>query len=398
MPVKNNIVGVWRNVRLTNASDNIKVSTDSSGTMWGSTGNTPINTIKLLLDSADFKTAMNVSSLEMIQGTAFTKAVDIKEASDSLGISGPMLFAEREDSASSYSNPLPLNAYNRFFGDASTVAAAYLWNALNIKTGTITHEVIDSINMSLGDGGFTFSTTLKGDPSSLYPKFYSNNGTTIPYGDDPNESGSQNVQTALRKATWYDFYLPITIKTVVGTVGTGVELSQDVNIAAAIRSWKGNITIGTEPFNLIGRGQAPWWSISSVKMNGDFTVVFPILGEVDGTGTYHTIIPTWQAVPLPWGERGGNINMGTGFGARTIIANGDIIPKVEGNVGDRPDIFTISKVGILPLYVKNSAPVLGDIPTDENGYLSVVIKDSSVNIKAGIIEAQVTYEVIFSNA
>lgn len=267
------------------------------------------------------------------------------------------------------------------------------------RLGTITHELVDNISMTLGDNGFSFTTNLKGDPSSLYPKFYSNTETTIPYGDDPDQAGSQNVDTALRKATWYDFYLPITVRTVTGTTGTGVTLAADVNMAAAIRDWSGTITIGTDEFTLIGRGQAPWWSISSVKMNGSFTVVFPILGEIGGvTGTYHTVIPTWQAVPWPWGEQGGDITVGTGFGSRTITEAGAVDPLSGGIVGDRPDVFTISKVGILPLYVKNSAPVLGDIPLDVDDNLSIVIKESSVDIKSGIIEAKVQYEVIFSNA
>ena len=29
---------------------------------------------------------------------------------------------------------------------------------------------------------------------------------------------------------------------------------------------------------------------------------FPILGEISGAGTYHTVVPTWQAVPYP-GEK-----------------------------------------------------------------------------------------------
>jgi hypothetical protein len=404
MPVKNNIVGVWRNVQLVNASNDIKVTTSADGTIYGKNATKQINQIKLLLESANFATEMAVNPLQMIQGTAFTKAVDIKSAKDTLTINGPMLLAELPDTAASGSYntdaPLLLNAYDSDFGDASTVAGAYLWNALNIGSGTITHELVDNISMTLDDNGFTFSISLKGDPSSLYPKFYSNTGTTIPYGDDPTVEGSENVDTALRKATWYDFYLPITIRTVTGTTGTGLQLSDTINIAAAIRKWTGNIQIGTkDEFNLIGRGQAPWWSISSVAMNGTFTVVFPILGEISGAGTYHTVVPTWQAVPYPWGEKGVPLPPGVGFGARTITAAGAISPVPTGDVGDRPDVFTISQVGILPLYVKNSEMVLGDIPTnDTDNNLSIVLKKSAVNITAGVIQADVDYEVIFSKA
>ena len=132
-------------------------------------------------------------------------------------------------------------------------------------------------------------------------------------------------------------------------------------------------------------------------MNGSFSVVFPLLPEPNGPGTYQTVVPTWQAVPFPWGDLAPS-GTDIGFGNRDISNIGGLVPVPSGAFGDRPDVFTISKVGIIPRYVKGGAPVLGDIPTDNNGKISIVVENVKTNIQPGIIKASCDYRVVFSNA
>lgn len=395
MPIKNNITGVWRHLKLVNSGStktgytgNRSLTADSTGTL------TNLKDIYIIAESATPGTDMSVQPVSLLQGTVKTKVVNIQESTDSLTVTGPMLLAET--SSPSTTPQIVLANTSNVFGDASNVAVAYLYDALNFNptsgsTSTI-HSYAESIEFSLDASGFKWTVGLKGDPTSLRPKYFDPSTSTIPFGHYTGSSVPK-LETALRVATYYDFYVQASVKMATAMSGNTVTW-ETKTLAGAIESMKSTIKIEADMVKLIGRGQAPIFSISKVSMSGSMSVIFPLCEEVAGSGVYPTLVPTWQALPQPWGT---SPNDAMGF--RSVDNSGNLTPTPTMDFPDTPDRFYVDEISIVPLYVSNGKPVIdatafGDAGIDLSS-MPVVIKQTNEEINSGIIKSSMQYEVIF---
>jgi len=378
MPVRTNISGIWRVVKLTNVTG-IGSNVQSTGTLIGDPLN-PISGLYLLLERASFENQMEVSPMQLTQGTALTKVLDIRNSTDTLSVSGPMLFASQNISPSAIPSPVVypvLAAGTKIFGDASTVATAYLSGALTPQNNANSYAT--DISITIDENGATFDTNIKGDPTSLYPNFAPVGNSVVPLG-----SSIPDLPSALRKAQWYDFY----VEAGVTMVNSGNPDGSDptfatVDVVGAIKSMKYSISIGAEPFNLVGRGQAPWFAINKIALVANMTLVFPLLNlDVDYT-RFNTPFVTAQYLPGPWGPE-----------------YGDSSPLVtpSGLFTERPDFFTIDTIDLSPKYKANGENVLDpnlfSVVSLDN--LSGVYKRSKVNISGQLITSELEFEVVFT--
>jgi hypothetical protein len=395
MPIKNNITGVWRHLKLVNAgTSKTGYTADRSLTADPGATVTNLKDIYIIAESAAPGTDMSVQPKQLLQGTVKTKVVDIQESTDSLTVTGPMLLAET--SSPSTTPQIVLANTTNVFGDAANVAVAYLYDALSFNptsgSSSTIHSYAESIEFTLDSNGFKWTVKLKGDPTSLRPKYFDPATSTIPFGHYTG-SAVPELETALRVATYYDFYVQASVKMATAMVGNNVTW-QTKTLAGAIESMTSTISIKADVVKLIGRGQAPIFSISGVSMSGSMSVIFPLCEEVAGSGIYPTIVPTWQALPQPWGTAPDDA-----MGFRSVDNTGNLTPAPTMDFPDTPDRFYVDEISIVPLYVSNGKPVIdstafGDVDIDLSS-MPVVIKQASEQINAGIIKSSMQYEVIF---
>ncbi len=401
MPVRNNITGIWRHLRLNESTLYSGYTSDRSLTadQTAASARQSLDQLFMIVENANFESQQSVSPTPLMQGTAKTKVVTIKEATDTLSITGPMLLAESDDAgAGATATPkIVMAETNNQFGDASTIATAYLYSALSfdptLGITTTVHSYAKEIKMDLSANGFNWTVNVEGDPTSLRPAYCIPAQSTIPYGyfGDGTLTPSPKLETALRVAVFYDFYILATVKMAVNNGGTIAY--QNTSMAGVIESMTSTISISAEPTLLIGRGQAPIFTINHVAMSGSMSVIFPLLDTV-GNGEMPTPVPTWQAVPEPWGDA---------KGFRDIVGGVlDPAPNAGGvlQFPDTPDQFYIDEISIVPLYVSNGKPILdstafGMDPSIDLSQMPVVIKQASENIGPGLIKSQLSYEVIF---
>jgi hypothetical protein len=378
MPVRNNITGIWRHLMLPNLTNYYTKmnGVQMQGCASGTGGAIPLSTPIYIVNDASVATEQAVSVEKMLQGSAKTKIVNIQNATDSMRLNGQMLFAE---GGSAPTGPQPLMKYtNNQYADAGNIAVAFIYKATNIDVESSDHAYAESIGFNIDNSGAKWNMSLKGDPTSLFPDFV--NDSMIPYGyDGPVEQRvPYPLTTALRVGAWYDFYVEATVGCWSGGSSGTVE---ETDVTAYISKYTMNIAIGSEQINLLGRGQAPYFGINSMAMNGSLEVVFSLMDPMV------TPVPTWQAVPGPWGTYKGMRN-----------AYNDPVPNTNRN--DWPDVLTVDSISIVPKYVYGQEAIIenttfgpGFEPTDTK----IIMKKSSIDINTGIIKASMDYEVIFSD-
>ena len=378
MPVRTNITGVWRVVKLSNI---IGVGSNvlSTGTLIGDVAN-PLSGLYLVLEKAEFENQMDVSPMQLTQGTAKTKVLDIRNSTDSLNVSGPMLFASQNIAPTATPNPIVypvLAAGSNIFGDASTVAVAYLNGALDPTNAQ--NSYAESITISLDENGASFNTNIKGDPTSLYPNFSPIGTTVVPLGSDVPD-----LPSALRKGQWYDFYVEASITMATGGDPSGANPTfAKVDTVGAVKSMSYNIQIGADPFNLLGRGQAPWFAIKSIAMTCNMTLVFPLLNLDANYTRFNTPLVTAQHLPGPWGPEYGDSSP---------------LTTPSGLFPERPDYFTIDTIDLSPKYKANGENLLdpsvfGMTSLDD---ISGVIQRSKVSLSGQLITSELEFQVVFA--
>ncbi len=394
MPIRNNITGIWRHLYLRNLSNSYQTSVSSAGGYDGSGGSSVsnLNTVVLIVESANFRTEQDVSTSSLLQGTVKTKVLQIGAATDSLEVSGPTLFAESSTTSDTTPKLLYAASTGTKYGDAGNVAVSFLEGALDITSSSAQNSFVEKIGLSIDESGVKWDVSLKGDPTSLYPEFGSS-GTTLPYGESTNSPAgpdtSDGLPTALREGRWFDFYVPTTVTFWDGATGT----PGAVDISATIKSYSANIDIGYDQINLVGTGQAPWFAINKIAMNGTISLVFPLLEIL--YGQEYAPVPTWQAVPNAW-TAGSSVY--TSYGSRLPSSTG-VDPATTGTFPDRPDICTVDSMAVIPKFVSNGGDVfpstLFGFPSG-NSTTAIVMKSSSINVGTGILTADMDYEVIFT--
>ena len=377
MPVRTNIAGVWRVVSLKNVKG-IGSNVTSDGTLIGDITNL-LSSKYLILEKADFEGRMDVSPMQLTQGTAKTKVLDIRNATDTLSVSGPMLFASQNIGPTATPSPIVypvLAAGSNLFGDASTVATAYLNGALDPQNSQ--NSYAESIRISVDDNGAMFNVQIKGDPTSLYPNFAPVGSSVVPLG-----SQVPDLPSALRKAQWFDFYVESSILMATGGNADGSDPTfATVSTVGAIKSMSYNIQIGAQQFNLVGRGQAPWFAINSIALTANISLVFPLLNLDADYTRFNTPLITAQHLPGPWGPEYGDSSPLT-------------VPT--GKFPDRPDFFTVDTLDLSPKYKDNGANLLD--PT-LFGMISLtdipgVVQRSRVSLSGQLITSELEFQVVF---
>jgi len=368
--VKSNITGIWRHVRLTSLVDGVTTGVDVDGSLISA--GYPLNGIYLIIQSATPKLSMETTPVPMLVGTPKTKVVRISFASDTLSITGPLLFAEVD---AALTPSLVLDKTSGVYGDAANVAAAYLGTMLDpIALDGLT-SFASAIGFTLDENGANFNITLEGDPGSLYPDFSDPDDDTImiPFGYDADEYGllpgtpTTPIGTALRVGSWYDFYITGTIR---AKNNSGFETAQSIDGVVSKMSF--NIQISSEKIPILGNDQAPLFAISSIQMTGSMDVIFPLL--VDNGVNFPTPFTTMQRLDSVWG---------------TTYSTGDF--------PNYPDVFTIDTISAVPKYKVNDAPLFSDsLMGVDLSAVDVVFNETSVDIGTGVLKASLSYIVIFT--
>jgi len=405
MPVKNNITGLWRHYKLANFATNVYTGVDGNKSLIGGTGagagQKLLKDVFLIVDKADTTTEQETEAAKMLVGTPKTKVVKIGRATDKLSLSGPMLFSESQGSAvDCVPKPVIAETFGTTaYGDASSVAAAMLYSSTNFTATSNQTSYADKIGLNIDENGANFDISMVGDPTSLYANFYDPANSIAPFGYDGTAVGGRPtdpLNKALRVGTFYDFYVNAQIKATSST-GSPPSFDSTFQVGAAIRGITMNISIGAEQISLLGMGQAPFFAINQVAMEGTIKIVFPLLATT-GTSNFKTPVPTWQAVPNAF-PSAIQIAAGTLPGNRTISALGVPTPAALCKFPDAPDKFVVDTVSVIPYYLSNNQPLFasgafgGDIDITS---IKVVMKSSRVNISVGVLEADMAYQVIFS--
>ena len=401
MPVKNNITGLWRHYKLANMGSGITTGCDANGSLTGDSKaatNYSLKDLFLIVNSANSSTEQTVSTEKLLVGTPKTKVVNIGKATDSLDLEGPLLFTSTANTSEVPDLIINDPSLGGTYGDAGSVAAAMLYSATNFTTSSFQSSYAKSVGVTVDESGAKFNIGMVGDPTSLFADFSNPSNSIAPFGYDKNSQDATRPQKpldkALRVGTFYDFFVEAQLN--VRTGGSGFTPTW---IDAAVRSISMNINIDAEQISLLGMGQAPYFAINQVAMEGSMKIVFPILQSSDGT--FPTTIPTWQSLP--------NV-FGTNPGSRYLYdANGNIIVGTDGKAEfvaplntfpDAPDKFVVDTVTIIPLYRCNGMPLFADGAFGSDLTLSkginVVMKNSKVNIGTGVLEADMSYSAIFT--
>lgn len=219
---------------------------------------------------------------------------------------------------------------------------------------------------------------IKGDPTSLYPNFAPVGSSVVPLGRDVPD-----LPSALRKAQWYDFYVEASITMANGGNPDGSSPTfTTVDTVGAIKSMSYNIQIGADPFNLVGRGQAPWFAISKIALTVNISLVFPLLNlDVDYT-RFNTPLVTAQHLPGPWGPEYGDSSP---------------LQVPTGKFPDRPDFFTVDRIDLSPKYKINGEPVLDPTLFGMTSLENIpgVIQKSRVSLSGQLITSELEFQVVF---
>lgn len=417
MPVKNNITGLWRHYKLANMGDSVISGCTEDGSLTGgadATTSTALNKLYLIVNSANTSSTQTVNAEKLLVGTPKTKVVNIGAATDTLDVEGPLLFVSGDQATGQGKKPHLLandTELHSVYGDASSVAAAMLSNATNFTSSSFMSSYAKSIGINVDENGVKFNIGMTGDPTSLYADFSDPTNSIAPFGYDGIDTinrPSIALSKALRVATFYDFYVTASLN-LRKYNSTNTNKFEKIDVGAAVRSMSMNISIDAEQISLLGMGQAPYFAINQVAMEGSMKIVFPLMSS-DGV-SFPTAVPTWQSVPNPFHKNttssgtadsvwAGNRWQYNSDGTFTTTPPTMVAPT--GVFPDAPDKLTIDQVTVIPKYMSNDATLFSDTAFGGDIKLSsgidVVMQSSKVNISTGVLEADMSYRVIFTTS